>query len=181
MKEKSEVFTHFYNFRNQIEKQTGLLIKCMRSDGGGEYFSNVFCDYLHRNDIHMQFSCRYTPQQDGVAKRKNTHIVDISCALMIEKGMPHVYWVEAISTVMCIMNKTPTIAIHDVMPEERFTGIKPDLSHLKVFGCIAYVHIPDELRTKLDPKTEKCVFIGYSSLEQKKYRCYNPSLLGNYM
>ena len=57
--------------------------------------------------------------------------------------------------------------------EERFTGIKSDVSHLKVFGCIAYVHIPDELRTKLDPKAEKCIFIGYS-LEQKGYRCYNP-------
>ena len=63
--------------------------------------------------------------------------------------------------------------MHDVTPEEKFIGVKPDLSHLKVFGCIAYVHVPDELRTKLDPKVEKCVFIGYS-LEQKGYRCYNP-------
>ena len=47
------------------------------------------------------------------------------------------------------------------------------MSHLKVFGCIAYVHIPDELRSKLDPKAEKCVFVGYS-LEQKGYKCYNP-------
>jgi hypothetical protein len=47
------------------------------------------------------------------------------------------------------------------------------LSHLKVFGCIAYVHVPDELQTKLDSKVEKCVFIGYS-LEQKGYICYNP-------
>ena len=45
---------------------------------------------------------------------------------------------------------------------------------MKVFGCIAYVHVPDELRTKLDPKAKKCVFIGYS-LEKKGYRCYNPS------
>ena len=58
-------------------------------------------------------------------------------------------------------------------PEEKFTGKKPDLSHLKVFGCLAYVHIPDELRSKLDPKAEKCTFIGYS-LEPKGYRCYNP-------
>ena len=60
-----------------------------------------------------------------------------------------------------------------MMPKERFCGRKPDLAHLKVFGCIAYVHVLDELRTKLDPKEEKCVFIGYS-LEQKGYKCYNP-------
>ena len=46
--------------------------------------------------------------------------------------------------------------------EESFTGKKPDLSHLKVFGCLAYVHAPDELRSKLGPKAKKCVFIGYS-------------------
>ena len=134
----------------------------------------MFSDYLRKNGIHRQFSCRYTPQQNGVAERKNRHIAEIARALMTEKSMPHVYWAEAVSTAVYIMNKTPTAAIHDVTPEQRFTGIKPDLSHLKVFGCIAYVHIPDELRTKLDPKAEKCVFIGYS-LEQKGYRCYNPS------
>ena len=72
------------------------------------------------------------------------------------------------------MNKTPTTVVHNVTPKEKYTGTKLDLSHMKVFGCIAYVHVPDEMRTKLDPKAEKCVFIGYS-LEQKGYRCYNPS------
>ena len=71
------------------------------------------------------------------------------------------------------MNRTPTAAIHGMTPKEMFTGKKPDLSHLKVFGCLAYVHVPDELRSKMDPKVEKCVFIGYS-LEQKGYCCYNP-------
>jgi hypothetical protein len=59
-------------------------------------------------------------------------------------------------------------------PEEKFTSKKPDVSHLIIFGCIAYVHVPDEKRSKLDPKVEKCIFIGYS-LEQKGYRCFNPS------
>jgi hypothetical protein len=59
-------------------------------------------------------------------------------------------------------------------PEEKFTGKKPDVSHLRVFNCIAYVHVPNEKRSKLDLKAEKCIFIGYS-LEQKGYRCFNPS------
>ncbi|MCO5578521.1 hypothetical protein L7F22_032364 [Adiantum nelumboides] len=71
------------------------------------------------------------------------------------------------------MNRTPTATIHDMTLEETFTGKKPNVSHFKVFGCIAYMHVPDELRTKLDPKAEKCVFIGYS-VEHKGYKCYNP-------
>lgn len=65
------------------------------------------------------------------------------------------------------------MVVHGFMPEEKFCGRKPDLSHLKVFECIANVHIRDKLHSKLDPKAEKCVFLGYS-LEQKGYRCYNP-------
>ena len=173
MKEKSEVFSHFLNFKAMVEKQTGFHIKCLRSDGGGEYFSNEFSDFLLKNGIRKNFTCRYTPQQNGVAERKNRHIAEVARALMAEKNMPHSFWAEAVSTAIYIMNRTSTAAIHDVTPEERFTGKKPDLSHLKVFGCIAYVHVPDELRTKLDPKAEKCIFIGYS-LEQKECRCYNP-------
>ena len=93
---------------------------------------------------------------------------------MTEKNMPHFYWEEAVNTVVYIMNRTPTVAVHNVTPQEKYTCTKPDLSHMKVFGCIAYVHVPDEMRIKLDPKAEKCVFIGYS-LEQKGYGCYNPS------
>ena len=72
------------------------------------------------------------------------------------------------------MNRTPTTAIHGIMPKKKYTGKKPDISHFKVFGYIAYVHIPDKRRTKLDPKAKKCIFIGYS-LQQKGYHYYNPS------
>lgn len=172
MKEKSEVFTHFQNFRVMVEKQTRKQVKCLRSDGGGEYFSSEFSGYLQKDGIETVIM-RNTPQQNSVAERKNRHIAKIACTLMVaEKNMRHSYWVEAVSTVVYIMNMTPTATIHDVTSEEKFTGNKPDLSHLKVFGCIAYVHVLDELRTKLDPKAEKCVFIGYS-LEQKGYMCYN--------
>ena len=88
--------------------------------------------------------------------------------------MPDYFWAEAVATAVYIMNRTPTAAVHGMTLEEMYTGQKPDISHLKVFGCIAYVHVPDEKRTKLDPKAEKCIFIGYA-LHQKGYRCYNPS------
>jgi hypothetical protein len=80
--------------------------------------------------------------------------------------LPNYFWAEAIAIAMYIMNRTPTVVVHGMTPEEKFTGKKPYVSHLKVFGYIAYVHVPNEKRSKLDPKAEKCIFIGYS-LEQK--------------
>ena len=107
------------------------------------------------------------------SKEKQAYATEVARALMAKKNMPKHFWSEAVHIAVYIMNITPTAVVHGMTPEERFTGKKPDVSHLKVFGCIAYVHVPDELRKKLEPKAEKCIFIGYS-LEQKGYRCYNP-------
>ncbi len=83
--------------------------------------------------------------------------------MLNEKNLPNYFWVEAVATAIYIMNRTPTATVHGMTPEEKFTGKKPDVSHLRVFGCIAYVHVLDQKRSKLDPKAEKCIFIGYSS------------------
>ena len=80
---------------------------------------------------------------------------------MAEKNEPHHFWAEAVNTCVYIMNKTPTVVVHGVTLEEKYSGKKPDLPHLKVFGCIAYVHIPNELCPKLDPKAKRCIFVGY--------------------
>ena len=106
-------------------------MQCLRSDGGGEYFSNEFSNFLKKHGFQRQFSCRYTPQQNGVAERKNRHIAEVARALMAEKSMPHCYWAEAVSVAVYIMNRTPTAAVHDVTPKEKFFSRKPDLSHLK--------------------------------------------------
>jgi hypothetical protein len=95
--------------------------------------------------------------------------------MLNEKNLPNYFWVEKVSTVVYIMNRTPTAVVHGMTPKEKFIGKKPDISYLRVFSCIAYVHVPDEKRSKLDPKAEKCIFIGYS-LEQKGYRCFNLSI-----
>ena len=116
----------------------------------------------------------YTPRKNGVVEHKNCHIAKVTRALMVAKrNLPHVYRAKAVNIAVYIMNRTPITAIHNVTHEEKYTGKILDLSHMKVFGCIAYVHVPDELRIKLDPKAKKCVFTGYF-LEQKGYKCYNP-------
>ena len=64
--------------------------------------------------------------------------------------------------------------MHDVTPHEKDYGTKLDLDHVRIFGSIAYEHIPNKKRRKLDPKLEKYILIGYS-LEQNRYKCFNPS------
>ena len=173
MKNKSDVFYYFKIFKSQVEKEVNAQIKILRSDGGGEYFSNEFSNFLIENGIRRQFTCRYTPQQNGVAERKNRVIVEVARSMLNEKKMPHSFWADVVSIVVYLINRCPTAGIHALTPEEIWCDKKPDLSNLRIFGCICYVHVPSEVRSKLDAKSEKCIFIGYS-LEQKGYRCYNP-------
>ena len=104
MKEKSEVFDCFREFKCMVENQVGNRTKCLRSDGG-EQFSNEFSDFLCNQGIRRQFTCRYTPQQNEVAERKNRTLVNIARAMITEKNMPLYYWAEAVKTTNYILNR----------------------------------------------------------------------------
>jgi hypothetical protein len=82
--------------------------------------------------------------------------------MLNEKNLPNYFWAETVAIAVYIMNRTPKATIHGMTLEKKFIGKKPNVSHFRVFGCIAYVHVLDEKRSKLDPKVEKCIFIGYS-------------------
>ena len=85
-------------------------------------------------------------------------------------GLSDKYWAEAVATAAYIQNRTPTTAVkNNTTPHEQWYGRKPNIGHLKVFGCIAYAHIPDNKRQKLDKKSEKLRFVGYCK-ESKEYR-----------
>jgi hypothetical protein len=85
------------------------------------------------------------------------------------KGLSLNFSGEAINCANYIVNCTPTKALKNITPEEAWTKIKLDVSHFRVFGSIAWVHIPDEKRKTLQPKSEKCIFVGYSE-DVKGYR-----------
>ena len=87
--------------------------------------------------------------------------------------MPKFYWAEAAHTAVYLMNRCTTSGVQEVTPHEKYYGRKPDLSHTRILDSIAYVHIIDEKRQKLDPNSDKCILVAYS-LEQKGYKCYNP-------
>eukprot|EP00253_Pinus_taeda_P006095 PITA_06095 len=171
---KSEVFEKFRNFKAIVENQSGLHIKVLRTYRGGEYISKEFLRFCRENGIHKQFTARYTPQQNGVAEKKNMTIMDMARSMLKAKHLPNDFWAEAVNCAAYILNRCPTIAVMNKVPEEAWSGRKQGVTHMKVFGCVAYAHIPDQLRRKLDNKGEKCIFIGYSE-ESKAYRLYIPS------
>ena len=88
-------------------------------------------------------------------------------------GLEQEFWAEVVSTACYLVNRSPSSALDDTTPHEVWSGKKPSLQHLRVFGCDAYVHVPKEKRSKLDNKAEKCIFIGYKD-GVKGYKLWNP-------
>ena len=89
----------------------------------------------------------HSQQQKGVAERMNRTLMESARTMIAHAGLPNSYWVEVVNTAAYIRNQTPTTAIKDdQMPYERWYGRKPNVSHLKVFGCVAYAQVPNEER-----------------------------------
>jgi hypothetical protein len=92
--------------------------------------------------------------------------------MRIQAGLPNQFWAEAVNTAAYLINRGPSVPLEHKIPEEVWSGKEVKLSHLKVFGCVSYVHISDHARSKLDPKSVKCTFIGYGD-DDFGYRFWN--------
>jgi hypothetical protein len=167
------VFNCFKDFKAIVEKQSGYKISTVRSDQGGEFTANDFEAFCTQQGIRHQTTPAYTPQLNDVAERKNRTILDMARSLLKAKKLPKQYWAEAVSCAVYLLNRCPTRSLQAVTPQEAWSGHKPSVTHLRVFGCVAYAKIPDARRTKLDDKSEKCIFIGYGD-RRMGYKLYNP-------
>ncbi|XXG79495.1 hypothetical protein AAC387_Pa09g0546 [Persea americana] len=165
MKHKSDVFDVFKKWKALVKNKTGLKLKSLRSDNGGEYCSKEFEEYCAKNVIKREKTIPNTPQQNGVAERMNRTIVERARSMRLHAGLPKQFWVEAVNAAAYLINRGPSVPLDGGLPEEAWTGKEVNLSHLKVFGCTSYVHVDAEKRDKLDSKSRKCTFIGYGSDE----------------
>ncbi|GAU22960.1 hypothetical protein TSUD_247040 [Trifolium subterraneum] len=172
IKRKSEVFDVFKKFKAMAEKQSDHKLKVLKTDGGGEYVSNAFSEYCEAEGIMHEVIPPYTPQQNGSAERRNRTIMNMVRCMIKGKHLPKELWGEVVSTACYVLNRCPTKRLNGVTPEECWSGNKPNVSHLKVFGSIAYRHVPDQLRSKLDDKSEVMVLVGYHPTGG--YRLYDP-------
>ncbi|KAJ0532224.1 putative RNA-directed DNA polymerase [Helianthus annuus] len=174
--EKSEAFDCFKEFKKRVEVETGRVIKAFRTDRGGEFVSDAFNTFCRNHGIRRQLTTSYTPQQNGVAERKNRTVMNMVVMLLSAKNMPKMFWAEAVVWTFHVLNRCPTKALSNSTPQEAWNGSKPSVDHFRIWGCIAHVLVPKEKRTKLDDKSIKCIFVGISE-ESKAYRCLNPKTM----
>ena len=156
-----------------LVEESGYSLKALRTDRGGEFTSKLFDDFCEAHGIRRFLTVPRSPQQNGVVERKNRTILDMVRSMLKSKHMPKEFQAEAVACAVYLSNRSPTRSLQKATPQEKWSGWKTTLSHIRVFSSIAYVHVPDETRVKLDDKSEKHVFIGYDA-KSKGYKLYNP-------
>ena len=173
MKNRAELFSIFQKFYTEIQTQFNISIRVLRSDNAREYFSAQFTSFMSHHGILHQSSCAHTPQQNGVAERKNRHLVETTHTILLHSNVPFRFWGDVVLTTCYLINRMPSSVLHDQIPLSLLFPDQP-LYFLppRVFGCTCFVHILTPGQDKLSAKAMKCLFLGYSRL-QKGYRCYS--------
>ena len=143
----------------------------------GGYINLAMKQFISDHEMLRQTSCLDTPQQNGVAERKNRTLLEITRALLIESHTPASFWPEAVATTTYLTSCLPSKPFQYKIPLDTLGSFvhRPSSHSLppRVFGYIAYVHLPKQNRTKLDPQAIKCIFLGYG-VNQKGYKCFDP-------
>lgn len=166
---KSDVTAAVREVVQMLETQTGLVLKAVRTDRGGEYVNGQLRDLFVEKGVVHQTTAPYTPQQNGKAERLNRTLVERVRCMLVQSGQPKCMWAEAFASANFIRNRSPSAADDTKTPYELFFGKLPDVSGMRVWGCDAFVHVPKQLRKKLDPTSVKGVFVGYEA-NSKAYR-----------
>jgi len=171
LKHKDEAFEMFKEFKALVENLTRKKNKIFRYNNGVENISNDFINFCKKKRIKKEMIVPYNPKQNGVAKRKNRSIVEVARAMLHDQKLSKFLSREAKNVAVYVQNRVPHQALDNKTPEEVFIGVKPDVSHLCIFGCPVYFHVPKDKRNKLETMGRKGTFIGYCE-NSKAFRIY---------
>jgi transposase InsO family protein len=172
LKKKSQLDQCLREFVTQLKGETNKEVKTIRSDNGGEYFGGELVTWLAERGIRHESSAPHSPQQNGVSERTMRTLMEAARSQMYAMKVPIELWGESVASATYVLNRSSTTK-SDVTPFERWHGKKPDVAHLRTFGCQAFVHVPDAVRRKLDAKAKMGIMVGYCN-ESKAYRVWNP-------
>ncbi|CAI7933971.1 unnamed protein product [Closterium sp. NIES-54] len=144
-----------------VERESGKWVKAIRSDRRGEFLGAEFRSWLKRHGIKQQLTTAYTPQSNGVAERANRTIIEGGRTILVDSGLPLRFWPLAIRHATVIKNRVLThVGGQYWVPMEKWSGKKPLVDMLRVFGCMGLVHIPKEKRDKLQAAAVWAVHLG---------------------
>lgn len=148
-------------------------IEGLRSDRGGEFIGEEVLTFCKNAGIRQTFTGPYAPQQQGFSERRNGILFGMVRAMLLECNLEKEFWAEALNAAIHIANRLPVA--DRLSPYEAVFGKPPRLSHLRVFGCKAFVQTPRATTKKLDPRAWIGIHVGYDDFNWRCYRIFDPA------
>lgn len=174
LKSKDEVPSRMIEFIEKVERQTGSKVKAVQSDNGTEFCNRKLDEYFKKKSIIRRLTVPHTPQQNGVAERRNRTLVESAKYMLMQANLPNSFWAEAINTVNYIRNRCISKSLDAGTPYEIWSGKKPNVKYFRTFGCKVFVTDTTPGKAKFQPRAKEGIFVGYS-FESKAYRIWIPA------
>ncbi|KAJ9546781.1 hypothetical protein OSB04_019324 [Centaurea solstitialis] len=172
LRSKSDASQEIINFILQMEKYNQITVRSLRSDHGTEFKNSVLDDFLVSKGISQNFSSVRTPQQNGVAERRNRTLIEAARSILIEARLPLQFWAEAVNTACYTQNRSLIVKRFKKTAYELFRGRKPNISYFHIFGCNCYIKNDRDNLRKFDAKADDGFLVGYSTVS-KAYCVFN--------
>ncbi|GJR22116.1 putative ribonuclease H-like domain-containing protein [Tanacetum coccineum] len=172
LRTKDETSGILKDFIRQIENQLNQKVKTIRCDNGTEFKNRDVIEFCGSKGIKREYSNARTPQQNGVAERKNRTLIEAARTMLADSFLPNTFWAEAVSTACYVLNRVLVTKPHNKTPYELLTGKIPIISYIRPFGChVTILNTIDHLG-KFAGKSDEGFLVGYS-LQSKAFRVYN--------
>ncbi|GJX22703.1 putative ribonuclease H-like domain-containing protein [Tanacetum coccineum] len=172
LRTKDETDGILKDFIRQIENQLNQKVKTIRCDNGTEFKNKDIIEFYGSKGIKREYSNARTPQQNGVAERKNRTLIEAARTMLADSFLPNTFWAEAVSTACYVLNRVLVTKPQNKTPYELITGKIPIISYIRPFGChVTILNTIDHLG-KFEEKSDEGFLVGYS-LNSKAFRVYN--------
>ncbi|EEC81933.1 hypothetical protein OsI_25798 [Oryza sativa Indica Group] len=155
------------------ERKSGSKLRALRTDRGGEFTVGHFTEYCAELGLRRELTAPYSPQQNGVVECRNQSVVSTARSMLKAKGLPGMFWGEAVNTAVYLLNRCSSKSIDGKTPYELWNRVTPAVHHLRTFGCVAHVKVTAPTK-KLDDRSRPMIFVGYEP-GSKAYRVYDPA------
>ncbi|GJT18538.1 putative ribonuclease H-like domain-containing protein [Tanacetum coccineum] len=169
---KDETSGILKSFITEIENLVDKKVKIIRCDNGTEFKNRVMSEFCEQKGIKREFSVARTPQQNGVAERRNRTLIEAARTMLADSKLPTTFWAEAVNTACYVQNRVLVVKPHNKTPYELFRGRTPALSFMRPFGCHVTILNTLDYLGKFDGKSDEGFFVGYS-MNSKAFRVYN--------
>nr|GEW69700.1 putative ribonuclease H-like domain-containing protein [Tanacetum cinerariifolium] len=172
LKTKDETSGILRKFITEIENLKDLKVKIIRCDNRGEFKNKEMNNFCSQKGIKREFSNARTPQQNGVAERRNMTLIEAARTMLADAKLPVTFWAEAVNTACYVQNRVLVNKSQNKTPYELFNGRTPAIEFLKPFGCHVMIFNTLDNLGKFEAKGDEGYFIGYS-MSSKAFRVFN--------